>query len=354
MCACHFGYSSPSLVFLSLSMSSFVSSCWRSLDALVSPRSSSLASSFTFDPSSTFLASPVYPVSFVSLYLVIILVLRLVIGGPVTGKKVRLYGLDTLHSTILCVWSAMMVVGVVRASLARLDETAPSREAAHKHVRALSSFDPTNGWLAANADLFCFPPSVQAKGPLFFVSYSYYISKLYELIDTVILVVKRKPLTFLHVGHHACVVLMSYLWLTERQSLQAIALATNATIHVFMYFYYAATSLGGVFAKLAVPFKVFITKGQIVQFVFSFVASIPFVVWTFADVGNVAAPSDEPRRLLSALLYPGSLIRASVGGGSACRGFDAWLFNAAFNAALLVLFVNFHKRTYGGKKEKKQ
>ena len=30
-----------------------------------------------------------------------------------------------------------------------------------------------------------------------------------------------------------------------------------------------------------------------------------------------------------------------------CSGFEAWLFNAVFNVALLVLFSNFHRATYG-------
>ena len=67
---------------------------------------------------------------------------------------------------------------------------------------------------------------------------------------------------------------MCYLWLQYSQSLQHIALLTNAGIHVVMYFYYFLTTLG-----IRPAWKVLVTNGQIVQFVFSFACSVPFV-WT--------------------------------------------------------------------------
>jgi len=35
--------------------------------------------------------------------------------------------------------------------------------------------------------------------------------------------------------------------------------------------------------------------------------------------------------------------------GKECSGFKAMIFNAAFNFVLLVLFINFHRRTYAKK-----
>ena len=60
-------------------------------------------------------------------------------------------------------------------------------------------------------------------------------------------------------------------------------------------------------------FKVAVTNGQIVQFVFSFAVSLPF-------------------------LY----LHATRG----CSGFHAWAFNAGFNVLLLALFADFKRRTY--------
>lgn len=61
--------------------------------------------------------------------------------------------------------------------------------------------------------LICFPPGTKPAGRVFFWSYVYYLSKFYELLDTLILVLKGKPLTFLHVYHHATVIAMCFFWL---------------------------------------------------------------------------------------------------------------------------------------------
>ena len=36
-----------------------------------------------------------------------------------------------------------------------------------------------------------------------------------------------------------------------------------------------------------------------------------------------------------------------------CSGFNAWVFNAVFNLALLLLFVDFHRRSYAAAKKRK-
>lgn len=60
------------------------------------------------------------------------------------------------------------------------------------------------------------------QGALFYWSWQYYASKYYELLDTVLLALKAKPLSFLHVFHHATVMPMAYLWVDHSQSLQQV------------------------------------------------------------------------------------------------------------------------------------
>ena len=50
-----------------------------------------------------------------------------------------------------------------------------------------------------------------AIGPLFFWSYIYYLSKYYELLDTVLQLLKGRPPPhfFLHTYHHATVLVMA-------------------------------------------------------------------------------------------------------------------------------------------------
>jgi hypothetical protein len=164
--------------------------------------------------------------------------------------------------------------------------------------------------------LFCFPKETSASGPVFFWSYIFYLSKYYELLDTLIMVLKRRPLTFLHVFHHAVVLVMSFLWLEFVQSLQVIALLTNTSVHMLMYSYYLLCSLG-----IKPPWKKVVTNCQIVQFAFSFAVSIVMVYLHFH--------------------------------GDGCAGFGAWIFNAIFNASLLLLFINFHRQQYREARDKK-
>lgn len=64
------------------------------------------------------------------------------------------------------------------------------------------------------------PQDTQPKGQLFFWSYMYYLSKYYEFIDTLLLLLRKKATSALHVFHHALVLLMAWLWVDQVQTLQ--------------------------------------------------------------------------------------------------------------------------------------
>eukprot|EP00897_Mesotaenium_endlicherianum_P005527 jgi/Mesen1/5001/ME000025S04401 len=204
--------------------------------------------------------------------------------------------LPAIHNLILCIGSLAMFLGAAQASYVDAHET-----------QWLWGAEGKYRWL------FCLPLNTRAQGRVFFWSYVYYLSKFYELLDTLLLVLKKKPLSVLHVYHHALVIVMCYLWLQERQSLQTIGLLTNTGIHVVMYFYYFMHSIGR-----PPPWRKFVTNSQIIQFLFSFLASLPMLRWHFQGPG--------------------------------CSGFNAWLFNVGFNLSLLLLFLNFHRKQYGAGK----
>eukprot|EP01116_Phalansterium_solitarium_P002005 TRINITY_DN11866_c0_g1_i1.p1 TRINITY_DN11866_c0_g1~~TRINITY_DN11866_c0_g1_i1.p1 ORF type:complete len:270 (-),score=67.78 TRINITY_DN11866_c0_g1_i1:146-955(-) len=84
----------------------------------------------------------------------------------------------------------------------------------------------------------------------------FYWSKYLELIDTLILVIKKKELGFLHVFHHCTTASVSYA--TRMQPLW-FGVWTNALIHVFMYSH---------FARPVAFIRSTITSAQIVQFLF--------------------------------------------------------------------------------------
>eukprot|EP00128_Syssomonas_multiformis_P010667 Colp12_sorted_trinity150504_noHs@16449 len=145
----------------------------------------------------------------------------------------------------------------------------------------------------------------------FFHVYIYYLSKFYELLDTVILVLKKKDVIFLHWYHHSIVIWMVFLWLEYHLTFGHLGMLANTLVHTFMYYYYYAAA-----RKMDVWFKRHITNIQIVQFATSFVLCIPFLY-----------------EYLTSL----------------CMGIEAWAFAAMCNASFLFLFTQFKKRAYGGK-----
>ncbi|SCZ90381.1 BZ3500_MvSof-1268-A1-R1_Chr1-3g01954 [Microbotryum saponariae] len=89
-----------------------------------------------------------------------------------------------------------------------------------------------------------------------------YLFKYWELADTVFLVVKKKPLQFLHVFHHTATAALCYTQLNGRTSVSWVPIAANLTVHVLMYYYYLMTAAG-----YKIWWKKYLTTLQITQFV---------------------------------------------------------------------------------------
>ncbi|CAN1137767.1 Elongation of fatty acids protein 3-like [Linum perenne] len=243
---------------------------------------------FTWSPGQTFASTPQFLAAAVISYLILTLLLRRVPFPPLPPSLLK--PLTAAHSLILFLLSAVMSAGCL-----------------------LSIFSPHTRSIR---HAVCFPPATAPSGPLFFWAYVFYLSKYLEFGDTLLIILSKsnQRLTFLHVYHHATVVVMCYLWLSTAQSLFPVALVTNATVHVVMYYYYFRSAVGS-----RPRWKRLVTDFQIVQFVFSFGISGLMLYYHF------------------------------VGGG--CSGMAGWCFNAVFNASLLALFVDFHGKSYKKRKE---
>mmetsp|Transcript_93901 Transcript_93901/g.265699 ORF Transcript_93901/g.265699 Transcript_93901/m.265699 type:complete len:258 (-) Transcript_93901:58-831(-) len=193
-----------------------------------------------FDWAEAPLSSWTAPVSGGVAYLVVVALL----GRLIPAKEAK--GLDAvlvLHNGILSAWSLLMFLGCLAEMAARW-----GRE----------------GGLAW---AFCeVPQQGRATGPLYFWSYIFYISKYYEMVDTVLALVRgsRPPHFRLHVYHHALVPVVVWNWLEYRQTLQFPGLLFNTFVHVIMYAYYVFKVLGW-----PTPWKRWVTRLQIVQFITS-------------------------------------------------------------------------------------
>ncbi|PKA59521.1 elongation of very long chain fatty acids protein 5 [Apostasia shenzhenica] len=244
-------------------------------------------SSFEWIPNKTFASSLPFLSATVVCYLSLTVLLHRRLLPLPFPPPATLRLLSAAHNLFILLLSATMAAGASLSALAQM---------------------PSPRWL------LCFPTSTPARGPIFFWAQIFYISKIYEFADTaLILLAGGRRLSFLHVYHHAAVVVMCYLWLSTAQSLLPIALVTNASVHVVMYAYYLSASLGRPWRR---RWKRGLTLLQIVQFVFSFTVSGGFLWLHFA------------------------------GGG--CEGMKGWIFNAAFNASLLALFQDFYSAAYSG------
>uniref|UniRef100_A0A8D8PMD8 Elongation of very long chain fatty acids protein n=1 Tax=Cacopsylla melanoneura TaxID=428564 RepID=A0A8D8PMD8_9HEMI len=96
----------------------------------------------------------------------------------------------------------------------------------------------------------------------------YYISKILDLLDTVFFILKKKQshITFLHVYHHAMMVLTSWAFLRYYKGEQAIFVGSlNALVHVVMNSYYFLAAFGPEVQKY-LWWKKYITKFQLIQF----------------------------------------------------------------------------------------
>jgi hypothetical protein len=150
----------------------------------------------------------------------------------------------------------------------------------------------------------------------YLVNYSF---KFWELLDTVFLVLKKKPLQFLHVFHHSATALLCFTQLNGRTTISWTVISLNLLVHVIMYYYYYATAGGAKFW-----WKKYLTSLQITQFV------IDLILVYFGTYERMA------------FLYFKNLPFIDNCAGSQTA---AW-FGCGLLTSYLGLFINFYFQTY--------
>jgi len=183
-------------------------------------------------------------------YVIVVLLLNSFMKYRKRGLNVKY--LQAAHNMILCLMSLALFYGTLREVIFRV---------------STSTSSASSGMMGAYTFLFCEDPKIVPEGSLYLFSYMYYLSKYYELLDTILQILKGRapPHFFLHVYHHATVLLMAWAWIEYTVSLQFIALLFNTGVHVVMYYYYLCSSLGWY-----VWWKRYVTMFQIIQFCTSF------------------------------------------------------------------------------------
>ncbi|KAI9011704.1 fatty acid elongase [Hyaloraphidium curvatum] len=163
--------------------------------------------------------------------------------------------------------------------------------------------------------------------------YFNYLIKWWEFIDTFFLVLKKKPLEFLHVYHHAATMVLTYSQMVGYTAVQWVPITINLLVHVIMYYYYARTTV----SKKPVWWKKYLTSLQIAQFIIDL--TVIYYIMYNALVVRLELPF--PTR------------------GDCYGDLNAGYFGTAVISSYLLLFIDFFIRTYrkggrsAGKKEVK-
>jgi len=126
-----------------------------------------------------------------------------------------------------------------------------------------------NGSVGGMRGVVCTPPprgGSHALWQLLFIA-----SKVWEFGDTILLVLRKRPVIFLHWYHHMSVLMLSCFIGGRNSPLRRVFANVNSGVHAIMYTYYAAASAG---YRAPKPVSMSITIIQLLQMVIGVYACI--------------------------------------------------------------------------------
>jgi len=121
--------------------------------------------------------------------------------------------------------------------------------------------------------------SIYDNGHMHMIYYINMFFKIWEFLDTFLLVVRKKPVAFLHAYHHGATLILTWNQMMEHSAPQWIPIVINLWVHVIMYYYYAMSAL-----RIRVWWKKYLTTFQICQFVID-VTIVGYAYATFIASG---------------------------------------------------------------------
>lgn len=185
-------------------------------------------------------------------------------GAPYSISKLTIFKIFVfLHNVVLCVYSVLTFVGMLSSLRLSISEILPGLVAEASDGQTpqtglvfwQSVCDANNGvWKNRGA---------MAKG-LSALGYLFYLSKFYEILDTMIILLKGRQAALLQSYHHAGAILCMWAGIRFISPPIWIFVVFNSFIHSIMYFYFTLSCLH---IRVPLGFKQALTSLQIVQFV---------------------------------------------------------------------------------------
>ena len=166
----------------------------------------------------------------------------------------------------------------------------------------------------------CHPSFIEVTKPSGFWTWMFSLSKVPELGDTIFIVLRKRPLMFLHVYHHVTVLIFTWYTYSDYTSPARWFVDMNYLIHSVMYTYYALMSFG---IRMPKQMAMVITTSQILQMVMG-----AYVI--------------------------GYAHRKKITGHACNINQDTAIFGMIMYLSYFILFAQFFYKSYFGSKYKKE
>ncbi|CAG7998078.1 unnamed protein product [Penicillium salamii] len=280
-----------------------------------------------------------YPLTFAVIYLSVVLLLNRINASrgykPWGFTKTSTFrALVVLHNALLGLYSAWTFYGICYTVKScwphdgpdyytQLAETMCGTDS--KVARVLSPANMNTIWDEGAA----------------YIGWIFYISKFYEILDTMIILASGKKSSVLQTYHHAGVILCGWASMRYESPGYLVGIVLNSGIHALMYSYFTFQSLG---FKIPMIVKRSLTSLQIAQFLTGFVWACSYLCVKYTVPFDFAALQTTDLHSLmdtnlAAMRSPVSCLKDSG------EAFPI-LFTCAYLLPLILLFVRFFLASY--------
>lgn len=119
-----------------------------------------------------------------------------------------------------------------------------------------------NRYKSVDIQTFCIDPDKTIQKHIEYYAWLFYVSKIYEVTDTIIVHLNSRPSMFLQYFHHTGAIFATYLFLISKSHIPWIFVVLNSLVHSIMYIYYFLSVF-----RIRMRIKKIITAMQMTQFV---------------------------------------------------------------------------------------